>query len=114
MMPAFGLIRIGEEPRIASGEFVLLIMAPSHGAFKHKASGAPVGFVIPEDSATIHFVYLGVPRNSTHPVLAKLFINMVMSRRGQKVIYDTYFTDHYGLPGSRSAAILSDLKSKGV
>ena len=39
---------------------------------------------------------------------------MVMSRRGQKVIYDTYFTDHYGLPGSRSAAILSDLKSKGV
>jgi hypothetical protein len=33
---------------------------------------------------------------------------------GQRIIYETYFTDHYALPGSQSAADLSELKSRGI
>jgi len=109
-----GLIRVGEETRIASGEFVMFVMGPHQGALRLQAKGAQVGYVIPEDSAIVQFGYLGVPLNSTHPNLAKLFINMVASKEGQKIVYETEFTDHYALPGSRSAAVLSDLKSKGV
>jgi hypothetical protein len=40
--------------------------------------------------------------------------NMVMSAAGQRLLYDIYFTDHHELPGSQSAALLTDLKSKGA
>ena len=59
---------------------------------------------MPEDVAQVGSMYLGVPRNSTHPILAKLFINAVMSEPGQRILYETYYADHPQLPGSQSAA----------
>ncbi len=106
-----GLLRVGEDQRIGSGEFALFVMAPFQGALKHQSRGAPLGFVIPEDSATVNFAHLGVPRNAVAPNLAKLFINMVVSKQGQKIIYKTYYTDHHKLAGSQSAEALKKVKS---
>ncbi len=106
-----GLLRVGEDQRIGSGEFALFVMAPFQGALKQQSRGAPLGFVIPEDSATVNFAYLGVPRNAVAPNLAKLFINMVVSKEGQRIIYKTYFTDHHKLAGSQAAEALKKVKS---
>ncbi len=110
-----GLIRCGELSRITSGEFALMVLScGSYAVRQQKAKGAPLEHVILDDGASISFFYWGVPRNSTSPNLAKLFINMAMSEEGQKVVYKNYDTDHYALPGSKSAAELKGLKAKGV
>jgi iron(III) transport system substrate-binding protein len=109
-----GLIRASEEVRIITGEFTMLVMGNTHAAREQAAKGAPLAAVIPEDGAIVSFVYLGVPRNSAHPNLGKLFVNMVLSEAGQRILYETYFTDHYALPGSQSAAPLLELKARGV
>jgi ABC-type Fe3+ transport system substrate-binding protein len=109
-----GLIRCGEVSRVISGEFNMLVMGcGSFFAHQAQSKGAPLGHAVIEDGTTIGFFYMGVPRTSSNPHLAKLFINMVMSEEGQKVAYKTYFTDHPDLPGSQSAAELKELKAKG-
>jgi iron(III) transport system substrate-binding protein len=110
-----GLMRCGEIPRIVSGEFAILVL--DCGSFfvrQQQAKGAPLAHVIPEDAGTMGFLYLGVPRSSGHPNLAKLFINMVASEDGQKVVWETYSTDHPDLPGSQSAAELQELRAKRI
>jgi len=109
-----GLIRLQEETRIASGEFVMLVLGNTHAVRPLKSKGAPLGYVVPEDAASAGFVHLGVPLNSTHPNLSKLFINMMMSEEGQKVLYDIYSADHYALPGSQSGAEMAGLTNRGV
>jgi len=110
-----GLMRCGESTRIISGEFAMLVMdCGSFDANRLRASGAPIGHVIPEDAATVLFFYLGVPRTSAHPNLAKLYINMLLTEEGQRLLYDIEWIDHYELPGSQSAAELSGLRAKGI
>jgi iron(III) transport system substrate-binding protein len=110
-----GLIRATESSRIITGEFVMLVMdGGGHEARRQKAKGAPIDVVIPEDASTVGFMYMGVPRTSTRPSLAKLFINLVMSEEGQRIYYQGEFNDHYKLPGSQSAAALRDLTARGI
>jgi iron(III) transport system substrate-binding protein len=110
-----GLIRSGEQPRIASGEFVMMVMdAGGHQTLKYQAMGMPLGHIIPEDGSTVGFLLFGVPRNSSRPNLAKLFINAILSKEGQWIVYDVHFTDHHELAGSRAAAALAGLKSKRI
>jgi iron(III) transport system substrate-binding protein len=109
-----GLIRVNEISRIISGEFVMLVLASSQDVTIEKAKGAPVDFTIPEDAAVAHFAYMGVPRTAVHPNLAKLFINMILSEEGQKLLYKTHASDHHELPGSQTAERLSALKARGI
>src|SRR5262249_56720156 len=51
-----GLVRCGESTRLMSGEFVMLVMdCGSYDANRVRASGAPIGHVIPENAATVLF-----------------------------------------------------------
>jgi iron(III) transport system substrate-binding protein len=109
-----GLIRQSEEHRIISGEFPIFVLGNTHSAREQAATGAPLAAVVPEDAAQIGTMHLGVPRNAAHPNLAKLYINAVVSEPGQRILYETYFSDHYQLPGSQSAAELADLQARGV
>ena len=109
-----GLVRATESERIVTGEFLMLVMSASHDVRRQKALKAPLGTVILEDATTVGVLHLGVPRNSSHPNLAKLFANMVMSEEGQRLLYEVYFTDHHELPGSQSAAELKELAAKGI
>ena len=110
-----GLMRCGENTRLMSGEFVMLVMdCGSYDANRNRAAGAPLGHVIPENAATVLFFYMGVPRTSAHPNLAKLYINMLLSEEDQRLLYEIEWTDHYALPGSQSANELSGLRAKGI
>jgi iron(III) transport system substrate-binding protein len=110
-----GLIRGGEQERVASGEFAMLVLnTGSQEVHKLRARGAPVAQVVPEDASLVIFHYLGVPRHSAHPNLAKLFVNVTLSEEGQRLIYETAFYDHYRLPGSQTAAELAELHARGT
>jgi len=109
-----GLIVTGEMSRIVSGEFTMLVLGGHTQVLRDKAKGAPLDFIIPDDAAIVGFLHLGVPRNSVHSNLAKLFISMITSEEGQRIIYEGEFTDHPLLPGSRSAALLKDLNARGI
>jgi ABC-type Fe3+ transport system substrate-binding protein len=110
-----GLIRIGENQRLISGEFAMLVMdSGSNQVLRQRADGAPLGHVIPDDAATVGFLYLGIPRNSANPNLGKLFVNAVLTEEGQRLVYETSFADHISLPGSQSALELQDLAARGI
>jgi iron(III) transport system substrate-binding protein len=112
---AGGIIRGGEQERIASGEFLMMVInTGSMEVRKLQSRGAPVAQVIPEDGALLVFHSLGIPRGAARPNLAKLFINTVLSEEGQRLVYEMAHYDQHLLPGSKSAAEVAELTTKGV
>lgn len=112
---ASGLLNCGEHNRLVTGEFAMFVVNCGSYAVKSlQAKGAPLGYVIPEDAATVFFWYMGIPRTSGHPNLGKLYVNMVMSEEGQQIYHEGYAVDNFALPGSRSAAELKSIKSRGL
>jgi iron(III) transport system substrate-binding protein len=110
-----GLIRAGETERIVSGEFdVLAINTNSADAAAWQKRGAPLAHVVPTDAAVLQYRYAGVPRNAPHPNAAKLWINYLLGREAQDTLFDVAQTDHYLLPGSKTAAPIKALEAKGV
>src|SRR3990172_4436318 len=84
-----GLIRCGEEARIASGEFLMLVMncGDYGGEYYARKTGAPIGTIIPEDAAVMDSFYFVVPKNSAHPNLAAILVGFLMSREGQDILH---------------------------
>jgi ABC-type Fe3+ transport system substrate-binding protein len=110
-----GLIRPGELERIASGEFDLFaINTNSSDARLWQMKGAPIDQVIPSDAPIITYKYMGVPKNAAHPNAARLWINHVLSREGQEVLWETGATDLHYIAGSRTAADLEALRAAGT
>jgi ABC-type Fe3+ transport system substrate-binding protein len=109
-----GQITSGDMTRIGTGEFAMLVLGGHTQVLRERYKGAPLGFAFPEDGAITGFTHMGVPLNAAQPNLAKLFINMILSEEGQRLVYEAQHTDHYALPGSRSAADLRELNARGV
>jgi iron(III) transport system substrate-binding protein len=110
-----GLIRCNETPRIVSGEFDMLAMDCSQSnALRAKAQGAPVGFIIPSDAPLMVPLYLAVPRKSAHPNAAKLWINYILSREAQDLLYEFDAQDLHLVEGSRTAKDLDALQATGI
>jgi iron(III) transport system substrate-binding protein len=110
-----GLIRCGEPERVANGEFDLLAMdCGAEDAHSLQVKGAPLGHLIASDAALLSYWYLGVPRNAAHPNAAKLWIDYMMSREGQDLMYESDFLDHHLVPGSKVAADVERLQASGI
>jgi iron(III) transport system substrate-binding protein len=110
-----GLIRCAETERIATGEFDIL--APDCGTFISRmwqARGAPLAGVIPTDMAVLAYLYFGVPVNAAHPAAAKLFVNYLLSREAQDILFDAEKLDHHRVPGAHTAPEIERLLAQGV
>jgi ABC-type Fe3+ transport system substrate-binding protein len=109
-----GLITCSRAEHVATGEFALLVMDCNLATYmRQKTKGAAVGRVIPEDAAMINYLYLGVPRTSTHPNLAKLFINMMTTEDGQKISWEESYYAHADVnPSAREE--LQEVIAKGI
>src|SRR5262245_37382438 len=89
-----GLIRCNELERVLSGEFDLFALTCSEAnTIERKASGAPIDTVMPADAPLVVYLYAAVPRNAAHPNAAKLWINYILSREAQDIIYEADFAD---------------------
>jgi iron(III) transport system substrate-binding protein len=110
-----GLIRCNETSRIASGEFDLFaIECNQGGTLKAKAQGAPVEFTPATDFPAVNLVYMAVPKHAAHPAAAKLWIDHVLSREGQDLLFATDYIDSHLVPGSQTAGDLDKLRAAGA
>ena len=110
-----GLIRCGEAERIATGEYLALVMdCTGQDALQWQEKGAPVGQMMPLDAAQQRYYYFAVPKNAQHPNAAKLYTIFTMTAEGQQLAYDTWKTDLHFLPGSSMVKTVDDYKKLGV
>jgi iron(III) transport system substrate-binding protein len=110
-----GLIRCNETQRLTSGEFDVLALACSqNGAMEEKHKGAPIEFLIPADAPLLVPLYAAVPKHAAHPNAAKLWINYLMSREAQDVVYEINGADNHEVPGSKAAKDLEHFQGAGL
>ena len=110
-----GLIRCGEAERIATGEYLALVMdCTGQDALQWKEKGAPLDQMMPLDAAQQRYYYFAIPKNAQHPNAAKLYTVFMMTEEGQKLAYDTWKTDLHSLPGSQMGKMVDDYKKLNV
>lgn len=110
-----GLIRCSEHNRLVNGEFdVFALDCNQTGALAAKARGAPLEFALASDVPLISPVYMGVPKTAAHPAAAKLWINFMLGREAQDLIYQADYMDSHLVEGSRTAQDIQKLEATGV
>lgn len=112
---AGGLMRCGEYDRLASGEFILFFFDCGRGDERLSVeNGGPMQEAILEDAAVLTTWYLGVPKNSVHPNLAKLFIGFVATPEGQVIIQKYGFTSSRWVAGTAAYKQVRAEEAKGA
>jgi ABC-type Fe3+ transport system substrate-binding protein len=107
-----GVMRCGEDNRVASGEFEMFALDCSQsGALKLKASGAPVDYTVPSDAVLEEYVYAAVPKTTPHPNAAQLWIDFLLSPEAQQILREEDFTDSNLIPGSLSGKLLQEAQA---
>jgi ABC-type Fe3+ transport system substrate-binding protein len=110
-----GLIRCGENERILTGEFELLALdCGSYQADLLQSKGMPISQSVPTDAPLLFHWFLGVPKHAAHPNAAKLFVDWLLSREGQDIVWETQAADHHLVPGSKVAPKIEQLQAQGV
>ena len=110
-----GLIRCGEAERIATGEYLALVMdCTGQDALQWQAKGAPLAQMMPLDAAQERYYYFAVPKNAQHPNAAKLYTLFLLTEEGQKLSYDTWKIDLHTMPGSHMGKMVDDFAKQNV
>jgi iron(III) transport system substrate-binding protein len=110
-----GLIRCGEAERLATGEYLALVMdCTGQDALAWQAKGAPLAQMMPLDAAQERYYYFGVPKNAQHPNAAKLFTLFLLTDEGQKISYDTWKIDLHTFADSRVGKMVGDYSKMNV
>ena len=103
-----GRLRYSEEERVVSGEFP--IAANMGGAVEQmwqwQAKGAPLVAVMASSPVLPSYFQLGVPKNSVHPNLAKLFVAFMASQEAQGILDRFDFRSSHLVEGTRMAKYL--------
>jgi ABC-type Fe3+ transport system substrate-binding protein len=110
-----GLIRCGEAERIATGEYLALVMdCTGQDALQWAEKGAPLAQMMPLDAAQQRYYYFAVPKNAQHGAAAKLYTLFLLTEEGQQLAYETWKTDLDLFSGSRMGKIIEDFKKRNV
>jgi ABC-type Fe3+ transport system substrate-binding protein len=111
---AGGLLRCGEYERIASGEFLALVLDCGQVQPRFLVeNGGPVRLVPLDDALATTLTYFAVPKTSAHPNMAKLFAGFVATRDGQKII-EKYGATSYLVPGTPANKMAEDFHARGL
>ena len=110
-----GFINCGQETRLLTGEFD--IFGPDCAvseAIVNMKKGAPLGYVIPTDAAVKAHFYLSIPKHAEHKAAAMLFIDYLVSRPAQELMYKYNAADAEGVPGSKTREEIAALEREGI
>ena len=110
-----GQVRYGEiEERVSSGEF--LVMANSGSAvesmWEWQRKGAPLVGVTASEPVLTSYFQLGVPKNSAHPNMAKLFVAFMASPEAQRIVEKYEQRSSHLVPGTRMAKYVKENRLK--
>ncbi|HEY7220152.1 MAG TPA: ABC transporter substrate-binding protein [Candidatus Binatia bacterium] len=110
-----GLIRCGEEERVANGEFAILAFnCDLADANDMSAKGAPVSGRIFKDAGILSYWYLAVPSNSAHPNAAFLLAAFLLTKEGQDILWKTEKTSSHLVEGTYMYKFIKDQERQGV
>jgi ABC-type Fe3+ transport system substrate-binding protein len=107
-----GRLRYSEEERVVSGEFP--IAANMGGAteqmWQWQAKGAPLVAVMGSTPVLPSYFQLGVPKNSAHPSVSKLFVGFMASKEAQAILEKNDFRTSHLVDGTIMAKYLKQNK----
>jgi ABC-type Fe3+ transport system substrate-binding protein len=93
---------------VIAGEYPLAVQIFNHHAYISKAAGAPVEWQ-PLEPVTATINTIGLAKNSPRPHAAMLFLDFLLSKKGQKIVQvSNYLPAHPEMP-----ALQADLKPGG-
>ena len=96
-------IECGDEDRVANGEFDVFVYDCGGARVNQlKAKGTLIGWSLPTDGGLLGYLYMGVPKNAPHPNAAKLWVNYMLGREAQDIMFQYDFADHHLVAGSRT------------
>jgi len=110
-----GQVRYGEiEERVSSGEFLVMANSGSavEGMWEWQAKGAPLVGVTASDPVLTSYFQLGVPKNSAHPNLAKLFVAFMASPEAQRIVDKYEKRSSHLVEGTRMAKYVKENRLK--
>ncbi len=112
---AGGLIRCGAADRIASGEFIGLVLDCGQVDPQYMvANGGPVNVALLDDALGTELTYLAVPKTSAHPNLAKLLAAYVVSAEGQAILAKYGNATSHLFPGTPAYEQAQSLAARGL
>ncbi len=110
-----GLIRCGEEERVANGEFAMLAFnCDLADANDMHEKGAPVSGRIFKDAGILSYWYLAVPSNSAHPNAAALLSAFLLTKEGQDILWKTEKTGSHLVEGTHMFKFVKEQEKQGV
>jgi len=110
-----GLIRCGEDDRIAAGEFAMLVFNCDLAAPQEaKEKGGPVDGQVFRDAGILSYWYVTVPSNARNPNAATLLAAFLLSKDGQDILYNTERSSSHLVKGTPMQKFVAEQEKRGV
>ena len=110
-----GLIRCGEDERIASGEFAMLVFNCDLASPQEtKEKGGPVDGQVFKDAGILSYWYVTVPSNARNPNAASLLAAFLLSKEGQDLLYKTERSSSHWVKGTQMNRFVAEQEKRGV
>ncbi|MBM4262295.1 MAG: extracellular solute-binding protein [Deltaproteobacteria bacterium] len=110
-----GLIRCGEDDRIAAGEFAMLVFNCDLAAPQEaKEKGGPVDGNVFKDAGILSYWYLTVPSNARNPNAAALLAAFLLTKEGQDILYKTDRSSSHLVKGTQMQQFVAEQEKRGV
>ena len=110
-----GLIRCGEDERIASGEFAMLVFNCDLAAPQEaKEKGGPVDGQVFKDAGILSYWYVTVPTNARNPNAALLLAAFLLNKEGQDILYKTERSSSHLVKGTQMNKFVAEQEKRGV
>ena len=110
-----GLIRCGEDERIAAGEFAMLVFNCDLASPQEaKEKGEPVDGQVFKDAGILSYWYVTVPSNARNPNAATLLAAFLLNKDGQDLLYKTERSSSHLVKGTPMNKFIIEQEKRGV
>ena len=110
-----GLLRCGDENRIASGEFAALALICSADTIDlARRKGAPLQMAYLDETSNLTHSYVALMRHAKYPDMGKLFMVFLQTAEGQALMRKWEATDTSFYPENDMYKLVQNLKKRNV
>ena len=110
-----GLIRCGEDDRIAAGEFAMLVFNCDLASPQEaKEKGGPVDGQVFRDAGILSYWYLTVPTNARNPNGATLLAGFLLGKDGQDILYKFDRSSSHLVKSTPMQKFVAEQEKRGV
>jgi ABC-type Fe3+ transport system substrate-binding protein len=109
-----GLIRCGEDERIISGEFSMLVFScGQQNVMTAQRMGAPIAYTMVQEASVLHMMYAAIPKNSRAPNAAALLVAYLHTPEGQALLQKHDAADYHLYPDALTKKLADEVRASG-